>query len=63
MNEPGREEWEGWRAATRGAAAGGVTTLADMPLNSIPPTLDMAAFHRKAAAAARASIVDYALWG
>ena len=33
VNEPGREEWEGWRAATRGAAAGGVTTLADMPLN------------------------------
>jgi len=63
VNEPGREKWEGWTAATRGAAAGGVTTLADMPLNSLPPTLDLAAFHRKAAYAARSSLVDYALWG
>lgn len=63
VNEPGREEWEGWRAATRGAAAGGVTTLADMPLNSIPPTLDHAAFTKKAFSAGRSAIVDYALWG
>jgi allantoinase len=62
VNEPGREEWEGWRAATRGAAAGGVTTLADMPLNSIPPTLDHASLSRKAFSA-RSAIVDHALWG
>jgi allantoinase len=62
-NEPGREEWEGWLAATRGAAAGGVTTIADMPLNSIPPTVDHAAFRTKAARAGGSAIVDYALWG
>src|SRR6185503_4399138 len=38
INEPGRTEWEGFVTATRAAAAGGVTTLVDMPLNSIPPT-------------------------
>jgi allantoinase len=63
VNEPGREEWEGWRAATRGAAAGGVTTLADMPLNSLPPTVDEAAMRAKESSAARSAIVDYALWG
>jgi allantoinase len=63
VNEPGREEWEGWQAATRGAAAGGVTTLADMPLNSLPPTLDTAAAREKESRAARSAIVDYALWG
>ena len=63
VNEPGREEWEGWRAATRGAAAGGVTTLADMPLNSLPPTVDEAALRAKASRAARSAIVDFALWG
>jgi allantoinase len=62
-NEPGRDEWEGWRAATHGAAAGGVTTIADMPLNSIPPTLDRAAFSQKAARAGGSAIVDFALWG
>ena len=63
VNEPGREDWEGWRAATRGAAAGGVTTLADMPLNSLPPTVDGSAFRAKESHAARSAIVDYALWG
>jgi len=63
VNEPGRAEWEGWRAATRGAAAGGVTTVADMPLNSLPPTLDGAAFDAKRAFAEREAIVDFALWG
>jgi allantoinase len=63
VNEPGREDWEGWSAATRGAAAGGVTTVADMPLNSLPPTLDAAAVHAKESRAARSAIVDYALWG
>ncbi len=63
VNEPGRTEWEGWLAATRGAAAGGVTTIADMPLNSIPPTLDEVAFDAKDEAASRSAVVDYALWG
>src|SRR5262249_61270002 len=63
VNEPGRVEWEGWEAATRGAARGGVTTIADMPLNSIPPTLDVAAFDAKYDAASRGAIVDFALWG
>ena len=63
VNEPGRTEWEGWVAATRGAARGGVTTVADMPLNSIPPTLDEAAFDVKEAAASAGALVDYALWG
>src|SRR5690349_12565126 len=40
VNEPGRTEWEGFRTATRAAAAGGITTIVDMPLNSIPPTVD-----------------------
>ena len=38
VNEPGRTDWEGFTSGTRAAAAGGVTTLLDMPLNSIPPT-------------------------
>ena len=41
VNEPGRTEWEGFATATRAAAAGGVTTIVDMPLNSLPPTLDL----------------------
>jgi allantoinase len=63
VNEPGRTEWEGWLAATRGAAAGGVTTIADMPLNSVPPTIDGDAFDAKYEAAARSAIVDFAIWG
>jgi allantoinase len=63
VNEPGRTEWEGWVAATRGAARGGVTTIADMPLNSIPPTISESAFDAKAEAAEAGAIVDYALWG
>ena len=51
VNEPGRTEWEGYASATRAAAAGGVTTLVDMPLNSIPPTVDVAALDTKRAAA------------
>ncbi|MDB4891217.1 MAG: allantoinase [Gemmatimonadetes bacterium] len=47
VNEPGRTEWEGFTSATRAAAAGGVTTLFDMPLNSIPATTTVAALHAK----------------
>ena len=63
VNEPGRVEWEGWLAATRGAAAGGTTTIADMPLNSIPPTLDAEAFDAKYDIASQKAVVDFALWG
>ena len=44
VNEPGRTEWEGFETATRAAAAGGITTIVDMPLNSIPPTTTRAGF-------------------
>ena len=50
LNEPGRTEWEGFATATRAAAVGGVTTLVDMPLNSIPPTTTREAFAAKRAA-------------
>src|SRR4029077_1512362 len=63
VNEPGRTQWEGWLAATRGRARGGVTTIADMPLNSIPPTTDAGAFDAKYDAASRSAVVDFALWG
>ena len=53
VNEPGRTEWEGFATATRAAAAGGVTTLVDMPLNSIPATTTVAALHAKREARAR----------
>jgi allantoinase len=63
VNEPGRTEWEGFASATRAAAAGGVTTIIDMPLNSIPPTVDPAALARKRAAAAPQAFVDVGFWG
>ena len=63
INEPGRTEWEGFATATRAAAAGGVTTVIDMPLNSIPPTTDVAALEVKRAAARGAVHVDVGFWG
>jgi allantoinase len=63
VNEPGRTEWEGFRTATAAAAAGGVTTMIDMPLNSIPPTIDPAALAVKRAAAEPAALVDVGFWG
>lgn len=63
VNEPGRTEWEGFDTATRAAAAGGVTTLIDMPLNSIPPTTDSAALATKRAAARGRVHVDVGFWG
>jgi allantoinase len=63
INEPGRREWEGFDTATRAAAAGGVTTLVDMPLNSIPATTTAAAFQAKRAAARAQCHVDVAFWG
>jgi len=63
VNEPGRTEWEGFATATRAAAAGGVTTICDMPLNSLPPTISVAALAEKRAAAAGQCWVDVAFWG
>ena len=63
VNEPGRTAWEGFATATRAAAAGGVTTVVDMPLNSLPPTLDPASLASKRAAAAGQCAVDVAFWG
>ena len=63
VNEPGRTEWEGFTSATRAAAAGGVTTIVDMPLNSIPPTTTLAGLESKRAAAEGQAFVDVGFWG
>jgi allantoinase len=63
VNEPGRTEWEGFATATAAAAAGGVTTIVDMPLNSIPPTVNLAALDLKRTCAAGQLAVDVAFWG
>ena len=63
VNEPGRTEWEGFDTATRAAAAGGITTIVDMPLNSIPATTTVAALETKRAAARGRCHVDVACWG
>src|SRR5919202_3817293 len=52
VNEPGRTRWEGFETATRAAARGGVTTIVDMPLNSVPPTTTLDGLKQKAEAAA-----------
>lgn len=63
INDPGRADWEGFETATRAAAAGGVTTLVDMPLNSIPPTTTLVGLHAKVRALEGAAYVDVALAG
>jgi allantoinase len=63
VNEPGRTEWEGFRTATRAAAAGGVTTLVDMPLNSSPVTTTPEAFSKKRRAAENKCWIDVGFWG
>lgn len=63
VNEPGRTEWEGFATATRAAALGGITTLIDMPLNSLPPSTSVAALEAKRAAAAARCAVDVGFWG
>lgn len=63
VNEPGRTEWEGFASATRAAAAGGVTTLVDMPLNSIPPTVSVEALNVKRDAARDQVHIDVGFWG
>jgi allantoinase len=63
INDPGRAEWEGFEHGTRAAAAGGVTTIVDMPLNSIPPTTTVAGLESKRAAARGRCHVDVGFWG
>lgn len=63
VNDPGRTEWEGFRSATLAAAAGGVTTIVDMPLNSIPPTITAKALQAKRKVAGRKAFVDVGFWG
>ncbi|GLJ80442.1 allantoinase AllB [Microbacterium imperiale] len=63
VNEPGRTEWEGFRSATLAAAAGGITTLVDMPLNSVPPTTTVSGLEVKRAAATASAFVDVGFWG
>lgn len=63
INEPGRTEWEGFETATRAAAAGGITTVVDMPLNSIPATTSREALRIKAASAEGRCVIDYGFWG
>src|SRR5947209_8429468 len=63
INEPGRTEWEGFATATRAAAARGVTTLVDMPLNSSPVTTTPGAFARKLASAEGKLCVDCGFYG
>ena len=63
VNEPGRTNWEGFETATRAAAAGGYTTIVDMPLNCVPTTTSAAALEAKRRAAATKCTVDWAAWG
>jgi len=63
LNEPGRTEWEGFASGTRAAAAGGITTVVDMPLNSIPVTTSAKALQVKLAAAEKQCVVECGFWG
>ncbi|MDT0566696.1 allantoinase AllB [Streptomyces sp. DSM 3412] len=63
VNDPGRTHWEGFWTATRAAAAGGITTLVDMPLNSLPPTTTVDHLRTKREVAADKAHVDVGFWG
>ena len=63
INEPGRTDWEGFETATRAAAAGGYTTVVDMPLNCVPPTTDIAGLEAKRSAAHGKCWIDWIAWG
>ncbi|TQK51059.1 allantoinase [Streptomyces sp. SLBN-118] len=63
VNDPGRSEWEGFWTATRAAAAGGITTLLDMPLNSLPPTTTVANLAAKQEVARSKAHIDVGFWG
>ncbi|KAF8232196.1 allantoinase [Tricholoma matsutake] len=63
LNEPGREDWEGFATGTRAAASGGVTTVVDMPIDSIPPTTTVKNLEAKRTAAQEQCHIDVAFWG
>jgi allantoinase len=63
FNEPGRSHWEGWATGSAACAVGGTTTVAEMPLNAHPPTLDGPSFDAKQKVAETSSRVDFTLWG
>lgn len=63
FDAPGRDEWEGWSTGSLAAAAGGVTTVVDMPIDSNPPTIDVESVRAKRATAEKSSLVDFGLWG
>ena len=63
LNEPGRTAWEGFWTGTRAAASGGITTLVDMPLNSLPPTTTVSNLEEKRRAAQGQCHIDVAFWG
>ncbi|MBI3982805.1 MAG: hypothetical protein HY337_07825 [Gemmatimonadetes bacterium] len=63
MNQPGRTQWEGFTTATRAAAAGGITTIVDMPLNCFPVTTTPEALAQKQRSPAGCCMVDVASWG
>jgi allantoinase len=63
FNEPGRTDWEGFATGSRAAAAGGTTTVFDMPLNAHPPTTNRESFELKRTATEASSLVDFGLWG
>src|SRR5512144_542742 len=63
FNEPGREHWEGYCTGTQAAAAGGVTSVLEMPLNSTPPTINRDLLAYKRQVVADQAVVDYGNWG
>lgn len=63
LNEPGREDWEGFSTGTTAAASGGVTTVVDMPLNSVPPTTTLENYEAKRMAAQGQCHTDVGFWG
>jgi allantoinase len=63
FNQPGRDHWEGYKTGSMAAAAGGVTSVLEMPLNATPPTINRTLLHRKRESVAGDSVVDYGHWG
>jgi len=63
FNEPGREHWEGYQTGSMAAAAGGVTTILEMPLNATPPTINRDLLNKKRQVVENKAIVDYGNWG
>jgi len=63
FNEPGREHWEGYQTGSMAAAAGGVTTILEMPLNATPPTINRDLLNTKRQVVGNKAVVDYGNWG